>query len=96
MIASMRSSVAAALVTMGGRERAAWQAGEVGYRPGDAAYRRVVVALFAAGVTTFALLYSPPVSYTHLDVYKRQVTALSPATTRPPARRVASAVASNV
>jgi YNFM family putative membrane transporter len=31
----------------------------VGYRPGDAAYRRVVVALFAAGVTTFALLYSP-------------------------------------
>ena len=36
-----------------------WQAGRVGYRPGDAAYRRVVVALFAAGVTTFALLYSP-------------------------------------
>ena len=31
----------------------------MGYRPGDAAYRRVVVALFAAGVTTFALLYSP-------------------------------------
>ena len=37
----------------------AWQAGTVGYRPGDAAYRRVTVALFAAGVTTFALLYSP-------------------------------------
>ncbi len=31
----------------------------MGYRPGDAAYRRVTVALFAAGVTTFALLYSP-------------------------------------
>lgn len=30
-----------------------------GYRPGEAAYRRVTVALFAAGVTTFALLYSP-------------------------------------
>ena len=31
----------------------------MGYRPGQAAYRRVTVALFAAGVTTFALLYSP-------------------------------------
>ncbi|HET7397135.1 MAG TPA: MFS transporter [Intrasporangium sp.] len=29
-----------------------------GYRPGSAAYRRVVVALFAAGVATFATLYS--------------------------------------
>jgi YNFM family putative membrane transporter len=29
-----------------------------GYRPGTAAYRRVVVALFAAGLATFALLYS--------------------------------------
>ena len=29
-----------------------------GHRPGSAAYRRVVVALFAAGVATFALLYS--------------------------------------
>lgn len=31
---------------------------EVGIRPGTPAYRRVVVALFAAGVATFALLYS--------------------------------------
>lgn len=29
-----------------------------GYQPGSAAYRRVVGALFAAGVATFALLYS--------------------------------------
>lgn len=29
-----------------------------GYRTGDAGYRRVAVALFAAGVATFALLYS--------------------------------------
>ena len=29
-----------------------------GHRPGTAAYRRVVGALFAAGVATFALLYS--------------------------------------
>ena len=29
-----------------------------GHRPGTAAYRRVVLALFAAGVATFALLYS--------------------------------------
>lgn len=29
-----------------------------GYRVGEAGYRRVVVALFAAGVATFALLYS--------------------------------------
>lgn len=29
-----------------------------GYRPGDAAYRRIVVALFLAGVATFALLYA--------------------------------------
>lgn len=31
---------------------------EAGHLPGTAAYRRVVVALFAAGVATFALLYS--------------------------------------
>lgn len=30
-----------------------------GYLPGTAAYRRVVLALFAAGLATFALLYSP-------------------------------------
>jgi YNFM family putative membrane transporter len=30
----------------------------LGHRPGTPAYRRVVVALFAAGVATFALLYS--------------------------------------
>ncbi|GAA0583720.1 MFS transporter [Paractinoplanes ferrugineus] len=29
-----------------------------GYRPGEAGYRRVSLALFAAGVATFALLYS--------------------------------------
>jgi YNFM family putative membrane transporter len=29
-----------------------------GYRPGDPGYRRVAVALFVAGVATFALLYS--------------------------------------
>ncbi|MFG1818690.1 MFS transporter [Kribbella sp. NPDC049174] len=29
-----------------------------GYRPGDAGYRRLSVALFAAGLATFALLYS--------------------------------------
>jgi MFS transporter, YNFM family, putative membrane transport protein len=29
-----------------------------GYRPGDPAYRRIAVALFAAGVATFALMYS--------------------------------------
>ncbi len=29
-----------------------------GYRVGEAGYRRIVVALFAAGLTTFALLYS--------------------------------------
>ncbi len=29
-----------------------------GYRPGDAGYRRLSVALFAAGVATFAMLYS--------------------------------------
>jgi YNFM family putative membrane transporter len=28
------------------------------YRPGDSGYRRITVALFAAGVATFALLYS--------------------------------------
>ncbi|MGN6598320.1 MAG: MFS transporter [Actinomycetes bacterium] len=33
-------------------------AAPAGYLPGDAGYRRVVVALFAAGVATFALLYS--------------------------------------
>ena len=31
---------------------------EAGIRPGTPVYRRVVVALFAAGVATFALLYS--------------------------------------
>jgi len=30
----------------------------VGYRPDDSGYRRVIVALFAAGVATFALIYS--------------------------------------
>lgn len=30
-----------------------------GYRAGEAGYRRISIALFAAGVTTFALLYSP-------------------------------------
>jgi MFS transporter, YNFM family, putative membrane transport protein len=29
-----------------------------GYRPGDPGYRRLSVALFAAGLATFALLYS--------------------------------------
>jgi MFS transporter, YNFM family, putative membrane transport protein len=33
-------------------------AGPVGYRPGEPGYRRIAVALFAAGVATFALLYS--------------------------------------
>jgi YNFM family putative membrane transporter len=30
-----------------------------GYRPGSAGYRRVLVALFMAGLATFAVLYSP-------------------------------------
>ena len=29
-----------------------------GYRTGEAGYRRITVALFAAGMATFALLYS--------------------------------------
>ena len=33
-------------------------AADQGYRPGSPDYRRVVVALFAAGVVTFELLYS--------------------------------------
>src|ERR1700684_3199758 len=33
-------------------------AGPVGYRPGEPGYRRIAVALFAAGGATFALLYS--------------------------------------
>ena len=33
-------------------------AGTAGYRPGEPGYRRIAVALFAAGVATFALLYS--------------------------------------
>ena len=33
-------------------------AGHEGYRPGEPGYRRIAVALFAAGVATFALLYS--------------------------------------
>jgi YNFM family putative membrane transporter len=33
-------------------------AGVIGYRAGEPGYRRVVLALFAAGVATFALLYS--------------------------------------
>lgn len=33
--------------------------GANGYRPGSAEYRRVLVALFAAGLATFAVLYSP-------------------------------------
>jgi YNFM family putative membrane transporter len=33
-------------------------AGNDRYRPGDPGYRRITVALFAAGVATFALLYS--------------------------------------
>jgi YNFM family putative membrane transporter len=32
--------------------------GEGGYRPGEPGYRRIAVALFAAGVATFALIYS--------------------------------------
>jgi MFS transporter, YNFM family, putative membrane transport protein len=31
----------------------------LGHRPGEAGYRRISLALFAAGVATFALLYSP-------------------------------------
>ncbi|HEY4570368.1 MAG TPA: MFS transporter, partial [Kribbella sp.] len=31
---------------------------QTGYRPGDPAYRRLSIALFAAGLATFALLYS--------------------------------------
>ena len=34
------------------------RAGTERYRPGDPGYRRITVALFAAGVATFALLYS--------------------------------------
>ena len=34
------------------------RAGTEGYRPGEPGYRRIAVALFAAGVATFALLYS--------------------------------------
>ena len=34
------------------------RAGTAGYRPGEPGYRRIAVALFAAGVATFALLYS--------------------------------------
>ena len=30
----------------------------VGYRVGEAGYRRITVALFAVGVATFALIYS--------------------------------------
>ena len=33
-------------------------AAHVGYRIGEAGYRRITVALFAAGVATFALIYS--------------------------------------
>ena len=33
--------------------------GFTGHRPGDAAYRRLIVGLFFAGVATFAQLYSP-------------------------------------
>src|SRR5215472_10971164 len=32
--------------------------GNAGYRAGEPGYRRIAVALFAAGVATFALLYS--------------------------------------
>ena len=31
---------------------------QTGYRPGEAGYRRLSVALFAAGLATFAMLYS--------------------------------------
>src|ERR1700759_3045937 len=34
------------------------RAGTEGYRPGEPGYQRIAVALFAAGVATFALLYS--------------------------------------
>ena len=33
-------------------------AAQTGYRPGEAGYRRLSVALFAAGLATFAMLYS--------------------------------------
>ncbi|MBK8470525.1 MAG: MFS transporter [Candidatus Phosphoribacter sp.] len=38
-----------------------------GYRPGDAAYRRATIALFAAAVTTFALLYAPQAVLPEID-----------------------------
>jgi YNFM family putative membrane transporter len=50
-------SVAPALV-FPRRPRALAGGPHAGYRVGDPGYRRIVVALFAAGVATFALLYS--------------------------------------
>jgi YNFM family putative membrane transporter len=44
--------------TDGDVRRGAGTSDGAGYRVGEAGYRRVVVALFAAGVATFALLYS--------------------------------------
>ena len=49
-----------------------------GYLPGSADYRRVVVALFAAGVVTFELLYSTqailPALATRFDVSTTEAT----------------------
>lgn len=41
----------------------------VGYRPGDPAYRRVMVAMFAAGVATFSVLYIPQALLPQLETF---------------------------
>ncbi len=52
----IRSAADGGITDRGGPGRG--PAGPVGYRPGEPGYRRIAIALFAAGVATFALLYS--------------------------------------
>src|SRR5580698_1663618 len=56
MRSAIRSAAGGGATDRGGPEPG--PAGTVGYRPGEPGCRRIAVALFAAGVATFALLYS--------------------------------------
>jgi YNFM family putative membrane transporter len=58
MRSNIRNAAGAGAGAPGSGRATAPGPGHEGYRPGDRSYRRIAIALFAAGVATFALMYS--------------------------------------
>src|SRR6201992_3140642 len=58
MRSNIRNAAGAGAGAPGSGRATAPGRGHEGYRPGDRSYRRIAIALFAAGVATFALMYS--------------------------------------